>query len=161
MFRFPVVYVSPSPLPSIHRSKLATDYFFSAVQTIVGHTGHFVHSNPAIFDRADEFIPERWLGADAKTNEKWLLSFSRGPRSCLGIQYVLPIYLLAPFICLWLSDANCFVRSSLAWAELYLTFGHVYRKFEIEVDPARYVYLSFLRFFFFFVYLAVEKMWMN
>ncbi|KAL4963865.1 cytochrome P450 [Aspergillus stella-maris] len=78
--------------------------------TVVGHTGHFVHSNPSIFERPNEFIPERWLGDDAKANDKWLLSFSRGPRSCLGIH--------------------------LAWAELYLTFGHVYRKFEIEVDAA-------------------------
>ncbi|KAL4944118.1 hypothetical protein BDV06DRAFT_233850 [Aspergillus oleicola] len=53
--------------------------------TVVGHTAHFVHSNPTIFDRPDEFIPERWMGEDAKANEKWLLSFSRGPRSCLGI----------------------------------------------------------------------------
>lgn len=32
--------------------------------------------------------------------------------------------------------------SSLSWAELYLTFAHVYRKFDIEVDPSRYVLIS-------------------
>lgn len=26
---------------------------------------------------------------------------------------------------------------SLAWAELYLAFAHVFRKFDIELDPSR------------------------
>lgn len=28
---------------------------------------------------------------------------------------------------------------SLAWAELYLTFTHVFRKYELEMDPSRSV----------------------
>jgi hypothetical protein len=54
------------------------------------HASHFIHRNPEIFSDPDEFRPERWLGEESHALDKWLLSFSRGPRSCLGQQYVLP-----------------------------------------------------------------------
>ncbi|KAL3472255.1 cytochrome P450 [Aspergillus californicus] len=78
--------------------------------TIVAHSSHFVHRNPDIFQNPDEFNPDRWLGENGRTLDKWLLSFSRGPRSCLG--------------------------QHLAWSELYLCFGHVFRKFDIQIDPS-------------------------
>ncbi|KAL4879870.1 cytochrome P450 [Aspergillus karnatakaensis] len=78
--------------------------------TIVAHASHFVHRNAEIFANPDEFIPERWMGEEGKKLDKWLLSFSRGPRSCLGQQ--------------------------LAWAELYLCYAHVYRKFDVEMDAS-------------------------
>ncbi|KAL2784370.1 cytochrome P450 [Aspergillus keveii] len=78
--------------------------------TIVMHASHFIHRNPEIFSDPDEFRPERWLGEESHALDKWLLSFSRGPRSCLG--------------------------QHLAWAELYLCYAHVYRKFDVEVDPS-------------------------
>ncbi|KAL4912990.1 cytochrome P450 [Aspergillus aurantiobrunneus] len=78
--------------------------------TVVAHASHFVHRNPDVFANPDEFIPDRWLGEQGRALDKWLLSFSRGPRSCLG--------------------------QHLAWAELYLCFGHVFRKFDMEIDPS-------------------------
>ncbi|KAL4734950.1 cytochrome P450 [Aspergillus similis] len=78
--------------------------------TIVSQSSHFVHTNPDIFEDPHSFIPERWLGEKGKSLDKWLLAFSRGPRSCLGQQ--------------------------LAWAELYLTYGHVFRKFDLQIDPS-------------------------
>ncbi|CBF78322.1 protein CYP677A1 [Aspergillus nidulans FGSC A4] len=78
--------------------------------TIVSQSSHFVHTNPDIFEDPHSFIPERWLGEKGKSLDKWLLAFSRGPRSCLGQQ--------------------------LAWAELYLTYAHVFRKFDLQIDPS-------------------------
>ena len=31
-----------------------------------------------------EFKPERWLGANGRELEQYLVSFSKGPRACIG-----------------------------------------------------------------------------
>ncbi|KIX99180.1 uncharacterized protein Z520_04756 [Fonsecaea multimorphosa CBS 102226] len=65
------------------------------------------HYDPAYFPSPDEFRPERWLmGPESQQLESRLIAFSRGPRSCIGI--------------------------NLAYAELYLTLGYVFRKFDVE-----------------------------
>ncbi|CAI6310738.1 unnamed protein product [Periconia digitata] len=63
------------------------------------------------FPNSKEFRPERWLG-DAKTADgtpldKYMVSFGRGTRSCLGI--------------------------SLAWTELYLVLGMMFRGYKYEL----------------------------
>lgn len=52
--------------------------------TIVSCSVPFVHHNKEIFENPFDFKPERWL--EDPGLEKWLCSFSRGPRSCLGIK---------------------------------------------------------------------------
>ncbi|KIW83859.1 hypothetical protein Z517_03105 [Fonsecaea pedrosoi CBS 271.37] len=77
--------------------------------TVVGISGIFVHSSATIFDSPEKFMPQRWLhsGTDLESN---LVAFSRGPRSCLGI--------------------------NLAWCELYVAFATMLRRFELlEIDP--------------------------
>ena len=51
-------------------------------------SSHFIHRNAEIFESPDEFRPERWLHENGKKLDRWLVSFSRGPRSCLGLKYV-------------------------------------------------------------------------
>lgn len=71
----------------------------------------------AIFPDSKEFRPERWLaerseddGSNSKDLERYMVSFGRGTRSCLGI--------------------------NLAWTELYLTLGMLFRRFKFELlDP--------------------------
>ncbi|KAL4903790.1 hypothetical protein BDW74DRAFT_168672 [Aspergillus multicolor] len=100
-----------SPLPRIVHSPGAIigDRYVPA-NAVVGMSTHFVLQNKTIFEGPSEFRPERWLGDKAKDLDRWLVSFSRGPRSCLGI--------------------------NLAWAELYTCFAHVFRKFEIEIEAS-------------------------
>ncbi|RKP34338.1 cytochrome P450, partial [Dimargaris cristalligena] len=44
-----------------------------------------INHSPLAFDRADEFIPERWLEvADMNTLKQSTLTFLSGPRGCLG-----------------------------------------------------------------------------
>lgn len=50
-------------------------------------SSHFVHRNASVFEDPNEFVPERWLGTDGRNLDRWLVSFSRGPRSCLGLKY--------------------------------------------------------------------------
>lgn len=48
-----------------------------------------VHFNESIFPDPRAFKPERWLSPDSKKKlEPYLVPFSRGSRSCLGIKYV-------------------------------------------------------------------------
>lgn len=74
--------------------------------TIVNMTPLLIHENEDIFPDPKVFRPERWL-KNSSLN-RYLLSFSRGPRSCLGL--------------------------NLAWAELYLILGTVFRRFNLDVD---------------------------
>ncbi|KAL4899883.1 hypothetical protein BDW74DRAFT_105802 [Aspergillus multicolor] len=53
--------------------------------TIVGISASSVHRDPTIWGPdVQEFKPERWLGPDSKQLDKYLVSFSRGARQCLG-----------------------------------------------------------------------------
>jgi cytochrome P450 len=63
--------------------------------------------DPEYFPDPELFRPERWLGPDATQLEGRLITFSRGPRSCIGI--------------------------NLAHTELYLGFAYVFRKFDLAL----------------------------
>jgi len=76
--------------------------------TVVGMSGLFVHNSETVFQNATSFEPDRWLQPDAQSLEPWLVSFSKGPRSCLG--------------------------SNLAWCELYIAFAALFRRFDMKLD---------------------------
>lgn len=79
--------------------------------TIVGMTSVLVHQSPSIFAEPEKFNPNRWLEEDAKGLEQWLVAFSKGPRSCLGI--------------------------NLAWCELYILFATMLRRFDMRLDGTK------------------------
>ncbi|KAF9013627.1 cytochrome P450 [Hymenopellis radicata] len=74
---------------------------------VVGQAPLFVLKNQTLFPDPDIFKPERWMQPDSKSLERYLIVFSRGPRSCIGI--------------------------NLAWCELYLMFAHLFRKLDMEL----------------------------
>ena len=61
---------------------------FACPKTIVSTSAVFVHTNPDVFPDPERFIPERWLQQDSQNLDAWLVPFSKGPRSCLGIKCV-------------------------------------------------------------------------
>ena len=76
--------------------------------TPVGMTSIFIHDNPKYFPEPHKFRPDRWLKADSKERlDKYLVNFSKGTRSCLGI--------------------------NLARAEIYLTLAAVFNQFDMEL----------------------------
>lgn len=79
--------------------------------TIVGMANTFVHQAPSVFPSPATFNPSRWLGEDSKSLEQNLVIFSRGPRSCLGI--------------------------NLAWCELYIAYATMLRRFEMRLDGTK------------------------
>ncbi|KAH8651231.1 putative P450 monooxygenase [Xylariales sp. PMI_506] len=76
--------------------------------TVVGMSNPQVHMNSDIFAEPERFLPERWFGEKGRALEQWLVPFSRGPRMCLGV--------------------------NLAWAELYIVFATMIRRFDMRID---------------------------
>ena len=63
--------------------------------TIVAQSNVFVHWNAGIFPEPHVFRPERWLEGRARGGESldnWLVAFSKGPRSCIGIKCVVSLW---------------------------------------------------------------------
>ncbi|KAG7439121.1 cytochrome P450 [Guyanagaster necrorhizus] len=80
--------------------------------TSVGIGSTFILMNEDIFPDPHCFNPERWLQGGAAL-DKYLISFSRGPRACLGI--------------------------NLAWCELYILFANLLRKFDLKNHETKHV----------------------
>jgi len=78
---------------------------------VVSQSALFVSFSEEIFERPHEFLPDRWLWPGSKSLENWLVVFSKGPRSCLGI--------------------------NLAYCELYLTLAYMFRRFDVRLDPTK------------------------
>ncbi|KAI0265780.1 cytochrome P450 [Gloeopeniophorella convolvens] len=76
----------PSALPRIVPTSGATIAGVAVPGgAIVAQSPLFVSLCAEIFPQPHDFLPERWLGPDAKALEYWQVAFSKGPRSCLGI----------------------------------------------------------------------------
>lgn len=55
--------------------------------TPIGMTSMINHWNGDLFPNPDEYLPERWLLEDGAPNyklQKFLVSFGKGTRSCIG-----------------------------------------------------------------------------
>ena len=63
--------------------------------------GAFVMNHvESVFPDSHEFVPERWLDAQGqrrKDLDRYLMSFSKGSRQCLGIKWVYPVLKLRWF----------------------------------------------------------------
>ncbi|KAI0385878.1 cytochrome P450 [Hypomontagnella monticulosa] len=70
----------------IYKSKDGNVQWIIPRGTPVGMTSVINHSNEELFPNPDQYIPERWI-VDGQPNyalEKFLISFGRGTRSCVG-----------------------------------------------------------------------------
>ncbi|KAF9019751.1 cytochrome P450 [Hymenopellis radicata] len=97
----------PIALPRIVTSPTVIDGAAIPAGTVVAVSPQFVLGAPDIFPDPLAFKPERWMAPDSQKLDKYLIVFSKGPRSCLGI--------------------------NLAWCELYLAFAHLVRKFDMQL----------------------------
>ncbi|KAF9063712.1 cytochrome P450 [Rhodocollybia butyracea] len=73
--------------------------------TIVEMSHLFLHMNPDVFTDPHTFNPDRWLVENTSEMMHDLATFSKGPRICL------------------------------AWCELYLIFGNLFRKLDLTLLP--------------------------
>lgn len=103
-------------------------------QTQVSVNSWTLYHDPALFTRAEKFIPERWLEPHARPKEfegdqlSVVNPFSIGPRSCIG--------------------------KALAWAEMRVIVARIVWAFDIEAKGTKEEWLDWtsLR-----TFLVVEK----
>ncbi|KAF6758368.1 cytochrome P450 [Ephemerocybe angulata] len=93
-----------SPLPRIVTEDALIGGVLVPKGTVVAMSQTFVHLNRDIFPNPKKFDPDRWLVKGAGDMSNYLVAFSKGQRSCIGV--------------------------NLAWAELYLILGNLFRKAE-------------------------------
>ncbi|KAL1650733.1 hypothetical protein SLS58_000851 [Diplodia intermedia] len=68
--------------------------------TPVGMTSVLIHENEKLFPEPKVFRPERWLQPGAQRLEKYLVTFNKGSRACLGMNLAraeIPLTLAAVF----------------------------------------------------------------
>ncbi|KIK54994.1 hypothetical protein GYMLUDRAFT_249015 [Collybiopsis luxurians FD-317 M1] len=75
--------------------------------TIVGMSTYFMLMNPEVFRDPYTFNPDRWLVEGTSEMMLDFVPFSKGPRQCVGL--------------------------NLAWSELYLIFGNIFRKLDLSL----------------------------
>ncbi|KAK0222323.1 cytochrome P450 [Armillaria fumosa] len=97
----------PVALPRVLSADTDIDGISVPAGTVVGVGNYFILMNKDIFPEPEVFNPDRWIQSDSPSLDRYLVPFSKGPRACLGI--------------------------NLAWCELYLVFGNLFRKLDMEI----------------------------
>ena len=95
--------VSPDKTMTFHDRTSGKDWLIPP-NTPVGMTSVLIHQDESIFRDAHSFVPERWI--DNPRLDRYLVSFSKGSRQCLGI--------------------------NLAYAEMKICLAAIFRKFGSE-----------------------------
>ncbi|KAJ3866885.1 cytochrome P450 [Lentinula novae-zelandiae] len=75
--------------------------------TIVEMSALFMHMNPEVFPDPYVFNPDRWLAGETNEMMHDFVPFGKGSRVCVGL--------------------------NLAWSELYLIFGNLFRKVDMKL----------------------------
>ncbi|KAK7187444.1 cytochrome P450 [Paraphaeosphaeria sporulosa] len=70
-------------------------------------SAYLLNRHPSIWDRPDDFDPDRWLKSNSGLLEQYMASFYRGTRQCLG--------------------------KDLAWCELYVMLARLFRQFHVVI----------------------------
>ncbi|KAL7652954.1 hypothetical protein ACMYSQ_007697 [Aspergillus niger] len=101
--------VSPDEAVTFHDEKRAKDWIIPP-GTPMSMNSVFVHHDPTIFPEPSKFSPERWIEAEkeGKRLNRYLVSFTKGSRSCVGI--------------------------NLAYAELYICVSRIFRLYSCTED---------------------------
>ncbi|KAL3480507.1 cytochrome P450 [Aspergillus californicus] len=98
----------PSPLPrTVPDGGITVDGHFLPEGTILTHSLYLIHHNPKLFASPKTFNPFRWLGESGKQLEQYYVPFSKGSRSCIGID--------------------------LAYHEMYTFLATLFSRFDMEV----------------------------
>lgn len=96
-----------APLPRVVTETKRIGGYLVPEGTIVAMSQTFVHCNPNLFPDPLKFDPDRWLKNNSAELLNYLVPFSKGQRQCIGL--------------------------NLAWAELYLILGNLFRKVALEL----------------------------
>ncbi|KAN0069103.1 Cytochrome P450 [Elaphomyces granulatus] len=133
-------YGTASRLPRVPHHALAYGPYIIPARTPLSMTSYCVHHDETLFPNSHRFIPERWLdnpkvpaphtlgqstiGIGPRTSTdspltRFLVSFTKGSRSCLGM--------------------------NLAWAELYIALAAIVRRCELSLFETELADVGFVR----------------
>ncbi|KAL3477782.1 cytochrome P450 [Aspergillus californicus] len=99
---------TPALLPrTVPLDGFTVDGHFLPGGTIIFLSLYLIHHNPALFSEPKTFRPERWLEGEGKEAEQYYVPFSRGTRSCIGM--------------------------NLAYHEMYSFLAILFSRFDIEM----------------------------
>ncbi|KAF2634512.1 cytochrome P450 [Massarina eburnea CBS 473.64] len=93
--------------PRTHDKDIRYKQWLIPKRTCVSMSVPDVNHDEDIFPHSHLFVPERWLDGAGVGLEKYMVSFGRGTRSCIGV--------------------------NLAWAELYIVLGTMFRGWKFEL----------------------------
>lgn len=96
-----------APLPRVVTETKCIGGYLVPEGTVVAMSHIFVHYNPTLFPNPLKFDPDRWSKGNSAELLNYLVPFSKGQRQCIGL--------------------------NLAWAELYLILGNLFRKVTLEL----------------------------
>lgn len=91
-----------APLEELHYK-----HYTIPANTLVSTVSWFINFNEDIFPNPSGFEPERWLGEEGKSRNRYFIPFGKGSRICLG--------------------------QHLAWAEIYLTLAAIIPNYDFEL----------------------------
>ncbi|KAI1124633.1 cytochrome P450 [Nemania abortiva] len=100
----PVPGITPRVVPE---EGMTVAGYYLPKGTIVSLSMRMVHFNESIYPKPNEFVPERWLGEKGKELDNWFVTFSKGPRMCLGL--------------------------NMSYSEIYLCLANFFSKFDFEL----------------------------
>ncbi|KAK4451272.1 cytochrome P450 monooxygenase-like protein [Podospora aff. communis PSN243] len=94
----------------VGKEGIEVEGIFISAGTIIHSSGHMLNLDEKLWEEPRRFKPERWLvGKEERRDmEARLVTFSKGPRMCMGI--------------------------NLAYCELYIAVATMFRKLEMKVD---------------------------
>jgi cytochrome P450 len=80
-----------------------------------------LHQDQNYFPNPTKFDPDRWLNPkEARRLEKAFVPFGKGTRACVGMPYIDPLNLIRDMV---------LTGVRLAYCELYVTLGTLFRRF--------------------------------
>jgi unspecific monooxygenase len=75
---------------------------FTLPEGVVAHAAPYsVHRNEEVFERAEEWLPERWMGERKKEVGEWFWSFGSGSSGCIGKAFAVQgeFSAFTPYVC--------------------------------------------------------------
>lgn len=114
---------------------------FIPAGTRIGMAIYHIHYNENIFKEPRKFDPDRWMkpASEIEQQLKFMVAFSRGSRSCLGIKYVIDLllhcgYLYAELLTLSFHFLQMLIPfASLAYMEMYMAVAYIIRRFKLQL----------------------------
>jgi unspecific monooxygenase len=83
---------------------------FTLPEGVVAHAAPYsVHRNEEVFERAEEWLPERWMGERKKEVGEWFWSFGSGSSGCIGKAFAVQgeCSAFAPYV--WFSSMDVLI----------------------------------------------------